>query len=290
MMKNEISNRDLELLSAYLDQELSPKDQARIEARLQSSPELRSILGELHQNRAALRSLPRLRAPRNFTLSPEFFGIKTKKHTYPIFGFASAISSLVLILVLVGDFLINPAITPKQTLVEQPASLTQAGESVEAMDKLVEKAVEEIPPTQVVEAPMLEAQEMPAISTDEMEVLVEGAPEEPSEEGTPLGIEIFSSKLPEGTLTPSPEGLSSTTTPTSTIVYLTDTPSLISPSATAESEMEERIESITLPTPTSIEPKPQTTEIPLIRILEFSLAAITLITGLIAIILHRKYR
>jgi hypothetical protein len=289
MMKNEFSNRDLELLSAYLDQELNPKEKARVEAHLQTSPQLRRILGELHQNRAALRSLPRLRAPRNFTLTPEIAGIKPKKRTYPVFGLVSALSSLVLILVLAGDFLINPAMTTLQPPAEQPASLATTGESAEALDTMMEKALEDIPSTQIVEEvlPMTEAES--ATDTDIMQLRVEGATEEPTEE-TPLGIEMYSSNLPEATLTTSPEVLSSITTPTPSIVHPTETPTIALPSATIESEMEERIESIVHPTPTTIEPQSLTPGMPFIRILELSLAAITLITGLIAIILRSKFR
>lgn len=289
-MKNEISNRDIELLSAYLDQELNPKESARVESRLQSSPQLRNILGELHQNRAALRSLPRLRAPRNFTLTPEIAGIKLKKRTYPAFGLVSALSSLVLILVLVGDFLINPAMTTLPSPAEQSARLASTGESAEAMDRMMEKAVEQVEPTQVVEAPMLEAPAEPASETDVMEFLVESATEEPLEEETPLGIEIFSSKLPESTSTPSAEGLTSTITSTSTIVYPTDTPTMVLPSATIESYSEETIQTVILPTPTSIGSQPQTSGIPPIRILEISLATITLLSGLTALVLHSKSR
>jgi hypothetical protein len=289
MMKNEISIRDFELLSAYLDQELNPKEQAHVEARLHSDPQLRTILGELHQNRAALRSLPRLRAPRNFTLTPEIAGIKPNKRTYPVFGLVSAISSLVLILVLVGDFLINPAMTTVQPPAEMPLNVAASSESAEVMDTLVEKAIEDIPSTQLVEEPMLEALEESATDAEVAELRVEGAAEEPTEE-TPLGIDIFSSKLPQDTLTPSPEGLSSTVTPTPTIIHPIDTPTLALPSATMEGDIEERIESIVIPTPTTIQTQPQTQGRPFVRILEYLLAAITLITGLVAIILRSKSR
>ena len=64
-------DRDLELLSAYLDNALPAKDAARLELRLQNEPELRTQLAELRATHRLLRELPVLPAPRNFTLRPE---------------------------------------------------------------------------------------------------------------------------------------------------------------------------------------------------------------------------
>lgn len=47
-----------DLLSAYLDDELSPAERARVEADLVSSPELRRELAELDATRSLLRALP----------------------------------------------------------------------------------------------------------------------------------------------------------------------------------------------------------------------------------------
>jgi hypothetical protein len=286
-MKNDISNRDIELLSAYLDHELSPKEQARVEERLQTNPHFRSILGELHQNRAALRSLPRLRAPRNFTLSPEIAGIKPKKHVYPVFGLVSALSSLLLILVLAGDFLVNPALITSRPPAEQPDMLAATAEIAEAMDTYMEKELEDIPSSLAAEEPVGAAEAEPAAETDIMQLRVEGATGEPVEE-TPIGIEIFSSKIPQGTPTPSPEGFPSIVTATPTTGQPTATLTTASPTATVESRIEELIESVVLSTPTTTVSQPSAPDIPFVRILEISLAAITLISGLVALYLRTK--
>lgn len=60
---------DFELLTAYLDQQLSPRDKAAFESRLKRDAELRQTLADLRLNRVALRNLPRLKPPRHFTLS-----------------------------------------------------------------------------------------------------------------------------------------------------------------------------------------------------------------------------
>lgn len=281
-MKNEVSNRDLELLSAYLDKELNPKERAYVEERLQSNPVLRSILGELHQNRAALRSLPRLRAPRNFTLSPELAGIKPKKRTYPAFALVSALSSLVLIFVLVGDFLINPAMTPSPAA-EQAVLNEATSESAQDMELFMEKAIEATPTNLSVEEPAMAAQAMPVTETEVVGLGGAAGTETPAEEAPPE-IESLSSLSPPGTATPTPEGY--TTTPTSITITPSATPSFTPPLPSTEITIEERIESVVPSTPTPIETQPSPPGTPFIRILEISLAVITILSGLLALYLR----
>jgi len=70
-MKAQLSHKDWELISEYLDGELSAREKNRLDQRLNQQPELRNSLEEMRQTRSILRSTPRLRAPRNFTLRPE---------------------------------------------------------------------------------------------------------------------------------------------------------------------------------------------------------------------------
>ena len=69
-----MNRRDIELLSSYLDGQLSPSDSARLETRLIREPELRSVLRDLRSGRSVLRQLPMRKAPRNFTLTPKMVG------------------------------------------------------------------------------------------------------------------------------------------------------------------------------------------------------------------------
>jgi len=65
---------DLELLSAYLDGELADPDRAALERRLASDATLRAELESLRQTIGLLHGLPRLHAPRDFTLDPAVYG------------------------------------------------------------------------------------------------------------------------------------------------------------------------------------------------------------------------
>lgn len=61
---------DQELLSAYLDQQLSVAERVSLERRLEAEPLLRSELEDLRATAAALRGLEPMRPPRSFGLDP----------------------------------------------------------------------------------------------------------------------------------------------------------------------------------------------------------------------------
>ena len=133
------STRDLEQLSAYLDGQLKPSESARIESRLQTEPELATVLKELRQTRAILRQIPQRRAPRNFTLTPKMVGSKPPMpRTYPIFRFASALATVLLFVTIATNF-IGPRYSGKsepflftRNDVEAPAEAMAEAESMEA--------------------------------------------------------------------------------------------------------------------------------------------------------------
>jgi hypothetical protein len=94
---------ELKILSAYLDNELDPADREQLEKRLGREPELREKLENLRRTKITLGSLARLKAPRNFTLTPEMVPVRRKKQK-PLFTFmrwASSFAAILLIL-LVG--------------------------------------------------------------------------------------------------------------------------------------------------------------------------------------------
>jgi hypothetical protein len=102
MMKN-LSLRDWEALSAYLDDQLSRKQRARLEGRLQKNPELKAGLDELRSTMAVLQSQPRLRAPRNFMLTPDMVGQPRSRRVYPAVRLAAVLASIMFIVTFFGD-------------------------------------------------------------------------------------------------------------------------------------------------------------------------------------------
>jgi len=90
-----MNQRELELLSAYLDGQLSPSDSTRLESRLKSDLELVSVLDDLRAARNLLRQLPQRRAPRNFTLTRKMVGLNPPlPRAYPAFRFATTLATL----------------------------------------------------------------------------------------------------------------------------------------------------------------------------------------------------
>ncbi|MEJ2349608.1 MAG: hypothetical protein P8Y03_07480 [Anaerolineales bacterium] len=112
-MKTRISKRDWEALSAYIDEQLTDRERSRLESRLQSDQNLQTALEELQHTRAILRSLPKLRAPRNYTLTRQMVPERRERpRVYPVLSFASALATLLLVLVLVGDYFAPRAAIP----------------------------------------------------------------------------------------------------------------------------------------------------------------------------------
>jgi anti-sigma factor RsiW len=107
MMMTPISPRDWEALSAYLDNQLGPKDRAQLETRLGANPDLRAALDDLRRTRAILRSQPRLRAPRNFTLTPAMVGGHRRSRplpvAYPMLRLASALATIFFVVLFIGN-------------------------------------------------------------------------------------------------------------------------------------------------------------------------------------------
>ena len=111
-----MNQRDLELLSSYLDGQLKPSDSARLEARLSSDAELRSVLDDLRAARGLLRQLPMRKAPRNFTLTPKMVGKNPPlPRSYPAFRFITALASLMLFFTLGLNFVVPQMTSPSTT-------------------------------------------------------------------------------------------------------------------------------------------------------------------------------
>jgi anti-sigma factor RsiW len=140
-MTNKISTREWEAISAYLDGQLAPKERSRLEARLQANAELRTALDEMRRTRAVLRSQPRLRAPRNFTLTTKMVGVRPAPRGFPALRLVSAFASILLVFVLVGDLFFTAPVTsqPLPLMAQEAAPIeksvsdaTAAGNSAEA--------------------------------------------------------------------------------------------------------------------------------------------------------------
>lgn len=108
-MNTNLSSRQWQLLSAYLDKELNEKEILRAEELLRTNLDAKNTLEALRQTRAILKAMPMRRAPRDFTLAPQTI----RKPILPSFDsllrFSSAIAAFLLLVVLALDILsFNP--------------------------------------------------------------------------------------------------------------------------------------------------------------------------------------
>lgn len=108
-MTDDLSRREVEQLSQYLDGELSHKEAADIEALLMENAEARRALEEFSATRMLMRSLPEVRPPRNFSLTPEMAGIREKSKAYPILRFATALAAFGFVILVGLDVLASGA-------------------------------------------------------------------------------------------------------------------------------------------------------------------------------------
>ena len=98
--------RDIELLSAFLDDQITGKERFKLEKRLNSDRELSSALEELRESRAVLHRIPLRHAPRNFTLTPKMVGMKPPvPRSVPLLSWASGIAMLIFFATLGMNFI-----------------------------------------------------------------------------------------------------------------------------------------------------------------------------------------
>jgi anti-sigma factor RsiW len=101
-----MNRRDIELLSSYLDGQLKPSDSARLESRLSSDSNLRTVLDDLRSARGLLRQLPMRKAPRDFRLTPKMVGKNPPlPRAYPAFRFVTALATMLLFFTVGLNFL-----------------------------------------------------------------------------------------------------------------------------------------------------------------------------------------
>jgi len=137
MIERGMTNKELLQVSAYIDEALSPKEKRAFEAHLASSATLQNELLEYKRLKAALRSLPQKKAPRNFTLSPEKVKVRqAAPRLAPAFSFASAGVAILLMLAFGSEYLLGrssqmvsmDAFEPQTAMLESAPSAEEATE------------------------------------------------------------------------------------------------------------------------------------------------------------------
>lgn len=149
-MTRQISSREWELLSAYLDGELTYRERSRLEEKLEVRVELRAALDELRQTTTILRSQPTVRAPRNFTLTPQMVGlhrtVRSNAQLFPVMRLTAVLASMFFVFALLGDlFWVSPLTTAPMFMEEPVTQMARIEEEIlpgVGSEDVVEKALE----------------------------------------------------------------------------------------------------------------------------------------------------
>lgn len=124
MSKGRKRTQDLTLLSAYLDHALREPEQKRLETRLAHEPDLRERLENLRRTKQMIGFLPRLKAPRNFTLTPEMVAVqKTRQPLFVTLRYATAIAAILLVVLLGAEWITG---LPRASMVEAPVAMEES--------------------------------------------------------------------------------------------------------------------------------------------------------------------
>ena len=170
-MKDKISPKEWETISAYLDGQLSRKEQERVEKALNKKPALVDALDGLRQTRALLRSQPKVHAIRNFTLTPELAGIQQERtssgFTVPVLRTVSLLASILFVVIFAGDLLINRSFVSPGAMVSAPEQDALMVEKAVPQMAEPEEALEVIEEVEFESSAAMEAdQEAPAPASE----------------------------------------------------------------------------------------------------------------------------
>ncbi|NTV37290.1 MAG: hypothetical protein HGA53_10085 [Anaerolineaceae bacterium] len=99
MMNVKLTPQEWQLLSSYLDGQVTAREKAQIETYLTSDERYRQALEGLQRTRTMLRSVPLKRAPRNFTLTREMVAQKRPAFLAPFLRLTSAFASVAVVVI-----------------------------------------------------------------------------------------------------------------------------------------------------------------------------------------------
>ena len=163
-MKNQMTSRDYELISAYLDNQLGNQERERLEARLKIDPALQKELNTLAQTRSLLHNMPKIRAPRNYYINPQVVSktveSRSPMHWAPAMGIVSAVATILLVMVIFGDTFLTST-TPVALAPAAPAESVTVQQEV-ARSEGSTPSPTEAPPSVMMQAPAIEPSMLPA--------------------------------------------------------------------------------------------------------------------------------
>ncbi len=190
-----------ELLSAYIDGELSVEEATLVEKHLRDCSACTQDLETLRQTVNLVRQLPAVSPPRSFTISRLVVPERPWAWGYVYLRGATALAALLLIVLLAGDLGFQYLWAPRMAApAPVPMALEATFEAPEATVQAPEAEMEEVPAPAAGEAldQVGQGEETPAPPTEATPVLA------PCTEATPP-VEGLGRALPSPEPTPTPE-------------------------------------------------------------------------------------
>lgn len=116
-----VTSRDLELLNVALDHALTPQEQVEFNRRLSECPYLTTLYQEQRHLKDTMAQLPCRKVPHNFTLThAEARKAKLATFLQPMFGWASAISALLVAVIFGSELIFRNVSLPAPMSSESP--------------------------------------------------------------------------------------------------------------------------------------------------------------------------
>jgi len=274
--------RVADVLSAYIDGELSPKEQARVEKHLAQCAACAQDLHTLRQTAALLEQLPPVAVPRSFAIRPapaaQRVGLFQARRTYVFLRSATVVATILLAVVLAGDAFFTglaPYLAPAREMAVPAAEVVPEVE--------VEKAVVET----VVEREMVVAEALPEASIVEGEPAYAATPSpapavaarEMEAADTPPAVE--KEALAEAPLRPTEEQIAATAIPTPSPADAIATPEpAFTPTAVVKAPPQEP----TIPAAA----RPSRLGLVLLRVAEAGLLSLVLVLAIATLVAKRR--
>jgi hypothetical protein len=270
-------HRAEDLISAYLDQQVTAEEKQFFELHLAACADCRAQLEATRSLVAALKAMPAVKAPRSFVLPREM--AKQPKRSifawYPTLRLATALAAIAFVVLFAGDMLISRSGSGGAALSSVPMAapapqLEQAAESTQAP---APTAVALAAPT---EAPAPEVSDSAAATAS-------GA-------AAPAGAAAKSVSTETVTLTDTAATMLAASTPTLEVTAVAAVPQLSleatpEPAADASSE---RAMAPTVEQPATTAAAPAVPTIDPLRIIEIALLALVVVLGVATLVVRRK--
>jgi hypothetical protein len=127
-MSAERNINDTELLTAYIDGQLTAEERSALEARLQTDAELSRQLALLHATVDLIKGLPQLTAPHDFRLTRQMVRSGAGDRRIYIFSVLSAAAAIVLLFVGFGLLTMNSSYAPPSVFSNVVGNLAADGD------------------------------------------------------------------------------------------------------------------------------------------------------------------